>query len=98
MKMGGSHDTILPPLVIPACAGIQVCFGEFAWLPAPAFARACFRIAGMTEPNRYPASCYHSAPVLFEGNTKDTKKRVALCRRRGTIYSRSLYSSGFSRF
>ena len=56
--MESSHWTILPPLVIPAQAGIQVCFGELAWIPA---------FAGMTETNRYPASCYHSALVLFEG-------------------------------
>jgi hypothetical protein len=71
MKMESFHGTILPPLVIPAQAGIQVCFGELAWIPA---------FAGMTEPNRYPASCYHSEPVLSKEDTKATKVFIGSAR------------------
>jgi hypothetical protein len=49
-------------VVIPAHAGIQGFSRDFAWIPV---------FTGMTDYNRYPASCYHFRTHTFEGGHEE---------------------------
>jgi hypothetical protein len=70
MKMEGFPSTeCAPRLVIPAHAGIQVCCGELAWIPA---------VAGMTDPSGLFVLIPSS--VFLKEDTKSTKFGVLIIR------------------
>ena len=53
---------VFASVVIPAHAGIQGFSRDFAWIPV---------FTGMTDYNRYPASCYHFRTHTFEGGHEE---------------------------
>src|SRR5687768_16292311 len=77
MKVSSFQGTILLQSSFPYTLESRFVLAELAWIPAPVFARACFRIAGMTDPNRYLASYYHFAPY-FRRVTKSASSQLRL--------------------
>jgi hypothetical protein len=66
LKVGSFQGTILLQSSFPRTRESRFVLAELAWIPA---------FMGMTDLNRYPVGCYHSAPAFFEGgrNVKTTK-------------------------
>jgi hypothetical protein len=72
MKVGSFQGAVFLQASFPRTRESRFVLVELAWIPAPAFARACFRIAGMTELNLYPPAAIIRTSI-FEGEPKFAK-------------------------